>query len=370
MMNKLSYIKDKEVNRDDFSECSLKKHKSIYNKIFLTDIKRVEDLIDKENVMGIIEYKNNSYSNLSDSISEDIPYLGINTPPYEGDSFIEVWTSSHKVSYGKIGIFKFATDGENIFGTAFQKEEDKSLAQIGENIYNQLFALLYELDYPYLYRIWNFISDINIDEKAECSSKKHQYIERYKSFCYGRATSFFNNNSINQELRFPAATGIGSLSGGVNVYFISSSLPRRMHIENPNQLSAYKYPKKYGPKSPSFARATYYSREDNSFNIYVSGTASIKGHETKYKDDIEKQCQVTFDNIKVLISKKNLMKYGINSDLTLKDLNIIKVYIRKDEDFPIVKKMCQQVFSDDSVILYLKADICRSDLLVEIEGVI
>jgi chorismatase len=208
--------------------------------------------------------------------------------------------------------------------------------------------------------MWNYVSRINEDDV--------NHMERYKSFSYGRAISFLKNNPVPENLRFPAATGIGSLAGDLDIYFLASSLPRYIHLENPRQVSAYHYPKQYGPKSPSFARATYYKRGKEIFNMYISGTASVRGYETVHKNDIEKQCQTTFGNIEALISQDNLNKYGVTVPVTINATDNVKVYIRNYEDFPIVKKMCDEFFSSTDSILYLKADICRDDLVVEIEG--
>ena len=55
--------------------------------------------------------------------------------------------------------------------------------------------------------------------------------------------------------RLCAASAVGSLGGELSICFLGSK-ERGVHCENPRQLPAYRYPKLYGPRSPSFARAT------------------------------------------------------------------------------------------------------------------
>ena len=136
------------------------------------------------------------------------------------------------------------------------------------------------------------------------------------------------------------------------------------HIENSRQTPAYEYPQRYGPKSPSFARGTLLDD-----TLYVSGTASILGHETVHEGDLDKQWHVAIGNIAHLIGIENLEAQDVSGGYTLRDLDQIKVYYRHAADLPRVMKLAQTAFHADANIRYVKADICRADLLVEIEGI-
>lgn len=348
-------------NQYSFEIMPLEHHPRIRTTIIPSNSERVQQILDKEYVMGVVEYRSER-SALNCSIKEDIPFLSIHMDPFEGDSHVEIWTSDRPVTYGRVGNFNFAVDGENIFSTGSFEEYNEDLDILGEKIYNELFKDIYALHYYYPYRMWNYFPCINRNDKNG--------LERYRAFCYGRAVSFTNNCNFLETKRFPAATGIGSMSGNISTYFISSLIPNHKHIENPRQVPAYKYPVQYGPKPPSFARATYYKRGHNNFDIYISGTASVIGHKSIHIDDAENQCNTTLDNIEVLISEENLQAYGIEENLSLKDVDCIKVYIRRESDFPIIKKICEQRFSPEASIIYIRADICREDLLVEIEGIV
>jgi FkbO/Hyg5 family chorismatase len=344
---------------------TLDKPTELKTRILSCDSKDVQMILDSENVLGVIEY-NNGKQSLCYDLKSEIPFISVHMDSFDGKSYVEIWTSNKDVLYGTIGNLHFAADKENLFATgSFEEsfeESKENMDSLGEKIYNEMFKSIYALHYPYTYRMWNYFPLIN------------QYdingLERYKAFCYGRALAFANYCNFSESNRFPSATGIGSMSGNVNVCFISSSIPYHIHIENPRQTPAYKYPIQYGPKPPSFARATYYKRSDDAFNLYISGTASIIGHKTEFIGDIEQQCITTIDNIEILISEKNLSQYNIEENLKLEDIDCIKVYIRNESDYEIVKSICEKKFSPKSTKIYIKADVCRKDLLVEIEGII
>ncbi len=353
-------ISAEDLEKDIFRNEAVLTYKNI-------DVKSITDcnckIDETENIIGIIDFNKGTTSRKDRVKNQSIPYLNVHMPPFESESCVEIWTSTNKVSYGKVGLIEFAVDGENMFASATVPiREGVPLAKLGEEVYDELFKLAVNLHYPYFYRMWNFVPDINGGDIND--------LERYKSFCYGRATSFFNNSLISENIQFPAATGIGSKSGDICIYFLTSSLPRYKHFENPRQVPAYNYPEQYGPKPPSFARATYYNRGRDNYHIYVSGTASVVGHESVHIGDIENQCKTTFENIEILLSKENMSKYGINKDVSLSELEELKVYIRHAEDYKTIKNLCEQQFNPQNVISYLHADVCRADLLVEIEGVI
>lgn len=161
--------------------------------------------------------------------------------------------------------------------------------------------------------------------------------------------------------------------GGIPFYFLACRAGRVIHLENPRQVPAYSYPRQYGPKSPSFARATYLTRPGwpaSAGALYVAGTASILGHETVHAGDVGRQCDVALENIAHLISAANLSRHGIGCGYDLNDLRLIKVYTRHLSDIPLVERKCREAFSPEADIRFLNVDICRRDLLVEIEGVI
>jgi chorismate lyase/3-hydroxybenzoate synthase len=122
-------------------------------------------------------------------------------------------------------------------------------------------------------------------------------------------------------------------------------------------VSAYSYPPSYGPRSPSFARATRCPASAGGW-LLLSGTASIVGHKSLHHGDVERQVEETLDNLEELLPADGPARYAA-----------LKVYVRRPEDLPAVRAGVAARVGSALPVLYLQADICREELLVEIEGV-
>jgi enamine deaminase RidA (YjgF/YER057c/UK114 family) len=102
---------------------------------------------------------------------------------------------------------------------------------------------------------------------------------------------------------------------------------------------------------------------------WISGTASIVNSETWHAGDVEKQTEQTITNIERLIAPDNFAMHGVaGAGASLHDLAKIRVYLKRAEDLAKCRAVCQRRFGSVPVI-YAVADICRPDLLVEIEGI-
>lgn len=272
--------------------------------------------------------------------------------------FTEPWPASGPVATGRYEELVYATDDERLF-CAFHLPGAHSYAAQVERAYAHIFELIEELGFPELFRMWNYIGSIN--------GPNGQGMETYRDFCLGRAEAFARYSKS-----MPAATGVGALSDGVTCYLLSSRVGSAVHIENPQQVPAYKYPDRYGPKAPSFARATYLSPSElnrNQPRLFVSGTASIIGHESRHIGDVAAQCDVALANIERLIGSDNLMRHDVQVKRDDLSFDTVKVYVRRAADVPLVASKCARYFDDpDFRIGYLNVDICRSELLVEIEA--
>lgn len=178
----------------------------------------------------------------------------------------------------------------------------------------------------------------------------------------------FYNHIWHKKKDYPASTGIGMAGEGIimeGIAILPSPDISIKRIENPLQTSAYNYKTRYSPK---FCRAALLEGKDLGI-MFISGTASIRKEKVVFPDDVEKQTIVTIENIKELISRENLSRYGIDWKTCMEDIRFIKVYIKERELFPKVKSICKSYF-DNIPQLYLKADICRKELLVEIEAIL
>ncbi len=135
-------------------------------------------------------------------------------------------------------------------------------------------------------------------------------------------------------------------------------------IENPRQTSAYRYPPKFGLHSPSFSRACVLSESEGT-NLFVSGTASIVGHETLHRGDVSAQTRETLANLGALLEEANRVvgarRYSLDG---LK----FKVYVRRPRDLEAIQEALSASLRPAAPILYLQADVCREELLMEIEA--
>ena len=155
----------------------------------------------------------------------------------------------------------------------------------------------------------------------------------------------------------------GCAEGPLTIAFLAGRVPP-LRIENPRQTSAYHYPAQYGARSPTFSRATL-ARCGNDEIFLLSGTASVVGHATLHPDDVLAQTRETIANIRAVVGEANRLSSG--PGFTLSDLHY-RVYIRHATDLPVVRAELERSVGDAPESVYLNADVCRQDLLVEIEA--
>ncbi len=103
--------------------------------------------------------------------------------------------------------------------------------------------------------------------------------------------------------------------------------------------------------------------------MFISGTASITTSETRHIDDVKRQTHETLDNIGTLISSDNFRGHGFAGlGATLEDLAFARVYLKRHDDYAVVRAICLERMGDLPMI-YVVCDLCRPELLVEIEAV-
>jgi len=172
--------------------------------------------------------------------------------------------------------------------------------------------------------------------------------------------------------RYPASTGIGVAGRGVALGAIAFQSDRpdvvAVPLENPRQTSAYGYSTRREPIHPLFSRAMALSCGAYA-TIFISGTASIAGEDTRHPGDAARQTDETLDNIAALISEENLARHGLPGlGATLDALGMARVYLKRPDDVNAVRAVCRRRLGELPTI-YAAADICRGELLVEIEGI-
>jgi chorismate lyase/3-hydroxybenzoate synthase len=230
-----------------------------------------------------------------------------------------------------------------------------ALQRATEIAYQEIFDVLDETEHRHLIRIWNYLPEINAQAGGD---------ERYRHFNSARQMAFRKSGRATMGT-VPAACALGSPAGSpLSIYFLAARRPAKM-IENPRQTSAYHYPPKFGRHSPIFSRACVWG-ESGRARLFVSGTASIVGHETIHRGDVSAQTRETMVNIGALLEEAN--RVVGSSHYSLNDLKL-KVYVRKPSDLPAIEATLSELLNPVASIVYLQADVCREDLLVEIEAV-
>jgi enamine deaminase RidA (YjgF/YER057c/UK114 family) len=100
--------------------------------------------------------------------------------------------------------------------------------------------------------------------------------------------------------------------------------------------------------------------------LFISGTASIVGHATLHHGDVAAQAQETVANVLAVVAqaqRAGLDAAGANGNL------LLKIYLRRADDLAVVRNCLTQAFGAATNAVYLQADICRTDLLLEVEAV-
>ena len=228
------------------------------------------------------------------------------------------------------------------------------------------------LTFGHVVRQWNYIERI-VDVRRERgkSCQNYQAFNDVRTVYYG-ASDFPRG--------YPAATGIGQALGGVVLEFTALDAPaeaRVLPLSNPRQVDAHRYSgdvlvgepiaEVSEKTSPKFERAKLVARGRSGI-VFVSGTAAVLGQKSVGRRDVEAQTRTTVANITALAGKENLARAGLPLPPDGGALSYLRVYVKRTADIPKVRRICERAFGPIPA-LYVRADICRPELLVELEGI-
>jgi chorismate lyase/3-hydroxybenzoate synthase len=291
----------------------------------------------------------------------EVPCMRVALQRLDGpDAVCEVWQGSGQLTQGRHGDLQYSHDDDVLFGVIalpenrFEAGTHKTpLHQATESAYRQVFALLETLRFPHPFRFWNYITDINA----------HSFgLERYRQFNLGRQDAFLaHGREVKGDV--PAACALGSAHGPLTIAFLAGRVAP-VSIENPRQTSACEYPQQYGPRSPTFSRACLVHLEQEEV-LFISGTASVVGHASLHPADVVAQTRETMINIKAVLAEANRLSSEPGFDLA--DLHY-RVYVRQPADLAQIRAELTHCVGDTPKAVYLQADVCRQDLLLEIEA--
>jgi enamine deaminase RidA (YjgF/YER057c/UK114 family) len=276
----------------------------------------------------------------------------------------ELWLSGRDCRQGRVGAIHFSCDGQLLYGTLQVSARDlpagdadvSPLQRASTEAYAQIFALLEAEGYPHLWRVWNYLADINNESED---------LERYRQFNVGRHEAFEAHGRLNAQA-VPAACALGTRDSDVplSIAFLAARAAPRA-IENPRQVAAYEYPPAYGPRSPTFARAALGQLPGQSI-LFISGTASIVGHASVHAGDVQAQTRETLDNIQALLDEAT--RVDAPAAWHLGDLSY-RAYVRHAADYAAVQAVLLERLGPAARVEFVQADVCRAELLVEIEAV-
>ncbi len=294
----------------------------------------------------------------------EVPVARVTTRPLGGvPALCEVWRAAEPLTTGRIGLVQYRAGRQLAFGCVTLAEakaggivaDGAALREAATRAYADVFRCLKMLGFERAIRIWNYLPEINCEVGG---------IERYRLFNEARQCAF-QSASYNLRGNVPAACALGSPAGSpLVVYFLAGADPGAA-IENPRQLAAYDYPAEYGACSPTFSRATLANAVSGPM-LFVSGTASIVGHRTVHVGDVISQTRETMANIRALVAEANRVAGG--EPFALGRLKY-KAYVRRPGDLAAVAAEITAAVQPAAPVVYLNADVCREDLLVEIEAV-
>ncbi len=285
----------------------------------------------------------------------DIVSAWVDMPAIGAEQAFEVWISAAPVQTGASGRIRSARNAQVLFGCVEIPQDDRAAYDaLIYNDYCRIFDHLDDLGYPNLIRIWHYLPDIHLDKGT---------LERYKRFSLGRHEAFVaKGRAISTDA--PAASAVGKRSGNTVICFLAAPRPG-IPIENPRQVSAYSYPAQYGPRGPTFSRALFTSWDDLS-QLYISGTAAIFGHLSQHAGDADAQAAETIVNLRSVMDEARA--HGL-IDVRRDTELLFKVYLRQPEFRATAQARLREAFGPAPSILFLQADICRRELLLEIEVV-
>ncbi len=273
------------------------------------------------------------------------------------------WLSGGDVRSGRRGALAYRHTDEWLFGVLNLDEADftaqgetTALQNAAETAYHTVFEALDTLGYPGLLRVWTYLPRINAIEGGT---------ERYRQFNAGRQKGFTAaGRALDRDM--PAACVLGSTHGPLTLAFLAGrQCPQG--VENPRQLSAWRYPAEYGTRSPLFSRAAFArcgNENSDGILLFISGTASIVGHTTRHVGDVAAQTREALANIDAVFDEAGKVA-GVRFRA---ETFAYIAYVRNRSDLPTVRDIVRAHLGDSTHVTYVQADVCRADLLVEIEA--
>ncbi|MGV8134292.1 MAG: hypothetical protein AB2L20_03680 [Mangrovibacterium sp.] len=249
---------------------------------------------------------------------------------------------------------------ELVTGGILPPDISASVSDQSNAVFSRIEQILTYESFPInsILRQWNYIEGINVFRDS------HQH---YQDFNDSRSQFYAKTN---WPSGYPAATGIGTQFGGVMVEifaFTGEELVNRA-LDNPLQVAAHKYSQDVllgateQRATPKFERARVIGTSEKQI-VFISGTAAIRGELSLHADDVIEQVRVIMDNIDCLISSANYLSVA-----AMREYKLLRIYIKNPDQIETVHNYMDAHYPDVKK-LYVCADVCRDELLLELEGI-
>ena len=269
--------------------------------------------------------------------------------------FTQFWCTDRETTQGQYGNVHYSCNPHILFGhVQLPCPGSGGFRQLSKQAYLDIYGCLQSTSCTHLLRTWNYFPGI--------AHTTEDLTSRYSSFCSARLQAM-QASGIDDKV-YPAATVIGNRHDTLQVYFLASDTPG-IAVENPRQTSAYDYPVTDTHAPPLFSRGVLKAWGQH-IHFYVSGTASIVGYETRHVDNVGAQLNESLNNIETLVVHANdRHQTRLNAQ---DDLLYMKVYVRHARDVPHIRNILEARLPGTTPRILLQGDMCRDDLLVEIEA--
>lgn len=303
------------------------------------------------------------WDKVRDYYGDNEPNLSyVSQPPLNAPLILEVHSfipdSNDIITYKKLEEYPYVTlentDARFLFAGGFQSDViGKSIEEQSNDVFRKIDEILKLEAFPInsIIRQWNYI------EQITCYQRENQ---NYQSFNNARGDFYAKTTWTNG---YPAATGIGANLGGVlidlDAVVFKSPNTFATPIDNKLQVAAHAYSDKVLEKAqtqkatPKFERAKSMTF-DNRRLVYISGTAAIRGEESLKGVGLEQQLHITMENIAQLTGNAKPV--------------MLRVYLKNKEDYELSEQLMNE-YEFHIPISYMCADVCRDELLIEIEGI-
>lgn len=267
---------------------------------------------------------------------------------------VERWHALGQLKCGHLGAAAFVADDEFMLAELIlHEDEGGGLIRTTTDAYKRLAEYSAASKHPHVLRVWAYFSAINYGAGDT---------ERYKQFCMGRQRALDGRGAGAD----PAATVIGrvgSASPWLHLVWLTGKRAG-MAVDNPRQVKPPEYGRVFGPEPPRFSRGMLGFSARGTV-LLISGTASVLGEASVHPGDLPRQFDECARNLEAVLAQAC---FQIDTTASFGRASVFRVYVRDETRQFDVAGMMQMRFPEVQFCI-IAGEICRAELLVEIEAV-